>query len=72
MSSIIPVMLAYSAVNLHFILPFHNLAILVGVGEDNGLYTEKETVKFGVPFTFVLFFIAIAVELPWWKIIGLW
>jgi di/tricarboxylate transporter len=71
-NSIIPVMVAYSAINLHFILPFHNLAILVGVGEENGLYTEKETVKFGVPFTAVLFIIAVAVELPWWKVIGLW
>ena len=43
-------MIAYIAINAHFILPFHNLAILVGVGEDNGMYTEKETIKFGVPF----------------------
>ena len=40
-STIIPVMIAYIAINAHFILPFHNLAILVGVGEDNGMYTEK-------------------------------
>ena len=33
-STIIPVMIAYIAINAHFILPFHNLAILVGVGED--------------------------------------
>jgi di/tricarboxylate transporter len=44
----------------------------VGVGEENGLYTEKETVKFGVPFTAVLFIITVAAELPWWKAIGLW
>lgn len=41
-STIIPVMIAYIAINAHFILPFHNLAILVGVGEDNGMYTEKK------------------------------
>jgi anion transporter len=65
-------MIAYTAVNAHFILPFHNLAILVGVGEDNGGYTEKETVKFGAPFTLVLFILTVAVEIPYWKLIGLW
>lgn len=71
-STIIPVMIAYIAINTHFILPFHNLAILVGIGEDNGMYTEKETIKFGVPFTFVLFIIIVAIAIPWWKVIGLW
>jgi len=71
-STIIPVMIAYTAINAHFILPFHNLAILVGCGEENGLYSEKETIKFGVPFTLVLFIITLLIELPWWKVIGLW
>ena len=71
-STIIPVMIAYIAINAHCILPFHNLAILVGVGEDNGMYTEKETIKFGVPFTIVLFIITVGVAVPWWKVIGLW
>ena len=56
----------------NILLPFHNLAILVGVGEDNGMYTEKETIKFGVPFTIVLFIITVGVAVPWWKVIGLW
>lgn len=71
-SPVIPTMIAYSAVNTHFILPFHNLAILVGTGPENGLYSEKETVRFGVPFTVVLFIISCVIELPWWKVIGLW
>jgi di/tricarboxylate transporter len=72
LTSIIPVMIAYTAINAHFILPFHNLAILVGTGEENGMYTEKETIKFGVPFTLVLFIITCVIEIPWWKVIGLW
>ena len=40
--------------------------------EDNGMYTEKETIKFGVPFTIVLFIITVGVAVPWWKVIGLW
>lgn len=69
---IIPVMITYTAVNCHFILPFHNLAILVGMGEENGMYSEKETMKFGIPYTVVLFILSCVVELPWWKVIGLW
>lgn len=39
MTTIMPVMIAYTAINCHFILPFHNLAILVGMGEENGMYS---------------------------------
>ena len=69
---IIPVMIAYTAINAHFILPFHNLAILVGAGEENGMYSEKECIKFGVPYTLVLFLITCVFQVPWWKVIGLW
>ena len=69
---IIPVMVAYTAINAHFILPFHNLAILVGAGEENGMYSEKECIKFGLPYTLVLFLITCVFEIPWWKVIGLW
>jgi di/tricarboxylate transporter len=71
-STIIPVMIAYTAINAHFILPFHNLAMLVGTGEENGMYSEKECIRFGVPFTVVLFILSCVIELPWWKVIGLW
>ena len=72
MTAIIPVMIAYTSINAHFILPFHNLAMLVGTGEENGMYSEKECIRFGVPFTAVLFILSCVVELPWWKVIGLW
>ena len=49
-----------------------NLAMLVGTGEENGMYSEKECIRFGVPFTAVLFILSCVVELPWWKVIGLW
>lgn len=72
MTTIIPVMIAYTAINCHFILPFHNLAILVGMGEENGMYSEKECIRFGVPFTVILFVLTCVIEIPWWKAIGLW
>jgi len=71
-NSIIPVMIAYTTINCHFVLPFHNLAILVGTGEENGMYGEKECMRMGIPYTAVLFILTLVIELPWWKVIGLW
>jgi len=31
----------------------------VGLGEDNGMYTEKGVVKFGVPLTIVVFAVTV-------------
>ena len=41
MTAIIPVMIAYTSINAHFILPFHNLAMLVGTGEENACIPKK-------------------------------
>ena len=63
-------LLVYMAIAAHYILPFHHLNMLVGQGEENGMYTQKETIKLGVPLTVVVFILVI-VEVLWWKVIGL-
>ena len=60
----------YTAVASHYILPFHHLNMLVGQGEENGMYTQKETIRLGVPLTIVVF-ILVLVEVLWWNIVGL-
>ncbi|MBQ9057900.1 MAG: SLC13 family permease [Atopobiaceae bacterium] len=62
--------IVFSAINIHYILPFHNLAILVGVGKDGGGYSASECIKMGVPLT-VLVFIVTMVEALWFHILGL-
>lgn len=55
-TSVTPIAVAlivFTAINLHYILPFHNLAILVGEGKDAGGYTSKEAMKMGIPMTVV-------------------
>lgn len=67
----IPTLLVYTAIAIHYILPFQHLNILVGLGEDNGMYTQKEVIRLGVPLTIVIYIICVLVEIPYWKLIGL-
>lgn len=63
-------LVCFSAVNLHYILPFHNLAILVGSDPDTGGYTQKQVIRMGIPLTAVIFIIGV-IQMGWFKITGL-
>lgn len=64
-------LMVFSVTNLHYILPFHNLAILVGSDPDTGGgYTQKDVMKLGIPLTVVMFIVAL-VEAFWFKLMGL-
>ena len=69
--SIVIAMLVYTAISIHFILPFHHMNVLVGLGEKQGLYGDKEVMRLGIPLTVVVFIVTVCVQIPWWKIIGL-
>ncbi|MBE6474394.1 MAG: SLC13 family permease [Actinomyces succiniciruminis] len=69
-SDIAVAMMVFSAINIHYILPFHNLPILVGEGEDNAGYSAKEAVRLGTPLTVVVFVVVI-VEAIWFHLLGL-
>lgn len=71
MSPLIPVMMVLTAIMLHYVFPFQNMCILVGLGEDNGLYTQKESIRFSMPLLLITVFVIVVVETLWWKIIGL-
>lgn len=64
-------LIVFSVVNLHYILSFHNLAILVGSDpETGGGYTQKDVMKLGIPLTAVMFIVAL-VEVFWFQLTGL-
>ena len=72
-TSVTPIAVAlivFTAINLHYILPFHNLAILVGEGEDAAGYSSKEAMRMGIPLTVVVF-IVVLVEAAWFHMLGL-
>ncbi|MFA9423628.1 MAG: SLC13 family permease [Sedimentibacter sp.] len=70
-SPIVTTLLVYTSIGIHYILPFHHLDVLVGQGEENGMYTQKEIMRLGIPLTAVVFIITVIIEVPYWKMIGL-
>ncbi len=68
---LVVVLWSYTVIASHFILPFHHMNVLVGEGEDNGLYSQKQTIKLGIPLIGVVYFITVVIETSWWKLIGL-
>lgn len=69
-SSLAVIGIVYLSVAGHYILPFHHLNILVGQGEENGMYTQRETAKMGWPL-FLAVLLTVAVGAAWWSILGL-
>ncbi len=53
----------------HYILPFHNVIILVGNG--NNYYSSKTVSKFGTVYTGILFLSIYSLYYVWWHIIDL-
>lgn len=71
-SPLVPALMAYTAVASHYVFPFQHLNMLVGQGEDNGMYGQKECIRLGVPFIVVIYIMTCLIEVPWWKVCGLW
>lgn len=68
--ALVSAMLAYTAVCLHWLLPFHHMNLLVGLGEQGGGYTEKEVLRLGLVQTVIVVLVCMA-EILWWSVIGL-
>ncbi len=67
---IVITLLVYSSIGMHYILPFHHLNMLVGQGEENGMYGQKEVMRLGIPLTIIIFLI-VSIEVLYWKLLGL-
>jgi di/tricarboxylate transporter len=59
--------LIFIAVCGHFVLPFHNVLLLIGNG--SGLYDAKPVVKYGLWLLPLMILTALLVYLPWWHLI---
>ena len=71
MSPVVPTFICYMAIASHYLFPFQHLNMLVGAAEDTGGYTQKETLKLGIPLTVVVFVVTVVVMVPWFMAIGL-
>jgi len=62
-------LIAYTSVTLHWLLPFHHMNLLVGIGDRDG-YGEKEVLTLGIPQVLVVAAVVLF-EVFWWGVIGL-
>ena len=69
-SPLVPALLVYTAVAIHYVLPFQHVAILLGHGET-GAYGTKHVLRYGIPQTLIALIILVPVEITWWKFLGL-
>lgn len=70
-SPLVPALMVYTAIAMHWILPFHHMNLLVGLGDDGGMYTDKEVMRLGIPLTAAVFVVTVVVEVLWWQVTGL-
>ncbi len=63
-----PALLVYTVSVMGVALPFHNLMILVGVG-DAGHFSERETLRFFPALTLITFLV-VGIQIVWWSLLG--
>lgn len=72
-SGIVPplilVFVIYISVSAHYILPFHNIIVLIGNGK--GFYGSKLVAKYGLGLTILVLFSIAIIYFYWWQIIGM-
>jgi anion transporter len=68
-NGLFPALLVYTAVQIHYLLPFQHATILLGAGQA-GRYGSNETLKYGLPLT-ALTLLVLLLEVAWWQMTGL-
>lgn len=71
MNPLVPALLVYTSVSIHYILPYQHITILVGMGEEHGMYNNSHVAKMGIPLTLIVFIVVFLIQIPWWHITGL-
>ena len=66
---LVPAFLTFGAITNHWVLPYQNLPILLGVDDKRG-YTTGDVVRMAIPQT-INVLITSAVMIGWWKLVGL-
>ncbi|WP_353095972.1 anion permease [Tissierella praeacuta] len=62
-------LIIYTIINVHYILPIHHVVIMIGEGE--GHYHSSMTIKYGVFLSILAFISVYLILIPYWKIVGL-
>ncbi len=57
--------LAYISVNIHYLLPFHHVTIMIGAG--NQYYSNRTVTRFGIALTVLVILSVLVFYIPWWS-----
>lgn len=69
LNPVVVCLLVYLSVNMHFLLPFHHILIMVGAGKN--LYTNRTVLQFGLLLTVLVFIVVFLFYMPWWRYLKL-
>lgn len=69
LDALVVAMTVYAAVGVHFILPFHNVVVMIGAGKI-GRYSSSETAVYGIPLTIAVLIYALILLPLWWTLSG--
>ena len=69
LNPIVIVLLSYVAVNVHYLLPFQHVTIMIGAA--NKLYRDKTVMKFGFILTIITIASLLTLYIPWWRFVGI-
>jgi di/tricarboxylate transporter len=64
----IAALLGFTLINMQYFLPIQHVTIMIGAAK--GYYSQKETLKTGICFFFVMIFFMLFIFLPWWRFIS--
>lgn len=69
LNPVIITLIVYTAVSIHYLLPFHHVTILIGAGENH--YSNSHVIRYGAVLTILVFLAVLFIEIPWWRLMGL-
>lgn len=63
------VFIIHVSVSTHYLLPFHNVILLIGNGK--GFFDSKQVARYGLGLTLLFPIVLLGLYYTWWQIIGL-
>lgn len=63
------VFIIHVSVSTHYLLPFHNVMLLIGNGK--GFFDSGVVTRYGLGLTFIMPLVLLGIYYTWWRIIGL-
>jgi anion transporter len=63
-------MIVYLCAKAQWVFPFNQMDLLIGLGENNGYYTQKHVIRFGLAMIIPLLLSIVLFYIPWWILIG--